>query len=86
MKAATTTSKYAHEIMGILSEYPHILNKIIDVQVIWHPEWKHFKIVELNGMYLLFEKHKMLFHSPSIETVKSELIEQFHFYKLQPPR
>ena len=66
-----------------LTEYPAILNKIIDTQVIWHPEWQHFKIVRLNNVYLLFEKRKMLFHNTSIETVKNELLERSHFTNFQ---
>ena len=54
-------------------------------RIIWFPEWEHFKIVKLNHVYQLFEAKQLVFHNKSLETVKAELIERFHFYEIQKP-
>lgn len=80
MKTAATTLKCSHDFMDTLSKHPLILAKITDIQVIWHPEWRHFKIAKLCDTYLLLEADKLIFHSDLLETVRMELIERFHFY------
>jgi len=54
----------------------------IENEVIWFPEWKHFKIIKVNNIYRLFESGQLVFQSLSLETVKTELFERFHFYEI----
>ena len=53
-----------------------------NVETIWHPEWEHFKILRDGTIYNLVENDTVVYHSTSIETVRMELIERFHFYEL----
>ncbi|TWI96809.1 hypothetical protein JN11_03922 [Mucilaginibacter frigoritolerans] len=72
-----------NKVINALIEYPDILNKIINTQTIWYPEWRHFKIIRINEEFLLFEKNRMVFRSSSYDVVKNSLIERFHFYELE---
>jgi predicted SAM-dependent methyltransferase len=50
---------------------------------IWYPEWRDFKIVEKNEVFLLYGENELLFQSRSIDSIKYELMERHYFYYKQ---
>lgn len=67
-------------IANKLQRSPQLISQLLDPREIWYPEWEHFKIVKVNDWYLLFDNHVMVYRNHSLETVKSELVEHFHFF------
>jgi len=54
--------------------------KNLEFEKIWFPEWLHFCIIRISAFYFLFDGNKLAYHSLSLESVKTELVERFHFY------
>lgn len=82
MKTFFQTTKIDYLTINTIIKKPALLDIILCAEQIWYPEWKHFKVMKINKVFVLLDKNKIVFHSTCYGVVKMNLIERFHFYEL----
>jgi len=83
METKTLSTIDAKSIISSLSRHSGLLAELIDVQLIWYPQWEHFSIAKANDTYVLIENSNTVLYSISYDTVIAELIERMHFHELK---